>query len=215
MSFTYATLKTAIQDYTDNAESTFVSNLALFIKEGEERILKNVQLSLFRKNSSGSTTASNKYLNIPSDFLSPLSLSVVNSSSNEFLEYKDVNFVQTFTPNPATTGTPRYYSLFDVSNFILAPTPDATYTAELHYNYRPASLTAGADSGTTWLSDNAPNAMLYGSLVEAYPFMKGDPDLLNTYNQRFSEAIVSLKNFGEAKEVTDDYTTGMITKPKQ
>lgn len=215
MSFTYATLKTAIQDYTDNAESTFVSNLALFIREAEERIFKNVQLSLFRKNSSGSTTASNKYLNIPSDFLAPFSLSVVNESAHEFLEYKDVNFVQSFTPNPATTGTPRYYALFDVSNFILAPTPDATYTAELHYYYRPASLTAGADSGTTWLSENAPNAMLYGSLVEAYTFMKGDPDLLNTYNQRFSEAVVSLKNFGEAKEVTDDYTTGMITKPKQ
>jgi hypothetical protein len=215
MSFTYATLKTAIQDYTDNSESTFVSNLALFITEAEERVFKNVQLSLFRKNVSGNTTASNKYLNIPSDFLAPFSLSVVNESANEFLEYKDVNFVQSFTPNPATTGTPRYYSLFDISNFILAPTPDAVYTAELHYYYRPASLTAGADSGTTWLSENAPNAMLYGSLVEAYTFMKGDPDLLNTYNQRFSEDIVSLKNFGEAKEVTDDYTTGMLIKPKQ
>ena len=215
MSFTYATLKTAIQDYTDNAESTFVSNLALFIKEAEERVFKNVQLSLFRRNVSGDTTASNKYLNIPSDFLAPFSLSVVNESAHEFLEYKEVNFVQSFTPNPATTGTPRYYSLFDISNFILAPTPDAIYTAELHYYYRPASLTAGADSGTTWLSENAPNAMLYGSLVEAYTFMKGDPDLLNTYNQRFSEAIVSLKNFGEAKEVTDDYTTGMLIKPKQ
>jgi hypothetical protein len=215
MSFTYATLKTAIQDYTDNSESTFVSNLALFITEAEERVFKNVQLSLFRKNVSGNTTASNKYLNIPSDFLAPFSLSVVNESANEFLEYKDVNFVQSFTPNPATTGTPRYYSLFDISNFILAPTPNAIYTAELHYYYRPASLTAGADSGTTWLSENAPNAMLYGSLVEAYTFMKGDPDLLNTYNQRFSEAIVSLKNFGEAKEVTDDYTTGMLIKPKQ
>tara|TARA_R110001606_G_scaffold38404_1_gene107642 strand:- start:1108 stop:1755 length:648 start_codon:yes stop_codon:yes gene_type:complete len=215
MSFTYATLKTAIQDYTDNAESTFVSNLALFITEAEERVFKNVQLSLFRKNVTGDTTASNKYLNIPSDFLAPFSLSVVNESAHEFLEYKEVNFVQSFTPNPATTGTPRYYSLFGISNFILAPTPDAVYTAELHYYYRPASLTAGADSGTTWLSENAPNAMLYGSLVEAYTFMKGDPDLLNTYNQRFSEAIVSLKNFGEAKEVTDDYTTGMLIKPKQ
>tara|TARA_R110000782_G_scaffold82273_8_gene161840 strand:+ start:3055 stop:3702 length:648 start_codon:yes stop_codon:yes gene_type:complete len=215
MSFTYATLKTAIQDYTDNAESTFVSNLALFITEAEERVFKNVQLSLFRKNVTGDTTASNKYLNIPSDFLAPFSLSVVNDSAHEFLEYKDVSFVQSFTPNPATTGTPRYYSLFGISNFILAPTPDAVYTAELHYYYRPASLTAGADSGTTWLSENAPNAMLYGSLVEAYTFMKGDPDLLNTYNQRFSEAIVSLKNFGEAKEVTDDYTTGMLIKPKQ
>jgi len=203
MSFTFATLKTAIQDYTDNSETTFVNNLSIFIKESEERILKNVQLSLFRKNSTGSTSSSNKYLAMPSDFLAPFSLSVLSSSAHEFLEFKDVNFIQTFTPNPATTGTPRYYAIFD------------TYTAELHYYYRPASLTAGSDSGTTWLSENAPNALLYGCLVEAYTFMKGDPDLLNTYNQRFTEAILSLKNFGEAKEVTDDYTTGMIIKQKQ
>ena len=215
MSFTFATLKTAIQDYTDNSETTFVNNLSVFIKTSEERILKNVQLSLFRKNSTGSTSSSNKYLAMPSAFLAPFSLSVLSSSSHEFLEFKDVNFIQTFTPNPATTGTPRYYAIFDVSNFILAPTPDAAYTAELHYYYRPASLTAGSDSGTTWLSENAPNALLYGCLVEAYTFMKGDPDLLNTYNQRFTEAILSLKNFGEAKEVTDDYTTGMIIKQKQ
>ena len=215
MSFTFATLKTAIQDYTDNSETTFVNNLSIFIKESEERILKNVQLSLFRKNSTGSTTSSNKYLAMPSDFLAPFSLSVLSSSAHEFLEFKDVNFIQTFTPNPATTGTPRYYAIFDVSNFILAPTPDSTYTAELHYYYRPTSLTAGSDSGTTWLRENAPNVLLYGCLVEAYTFMKGDPDLLNTYNQRFTEAILSLKNFGEAKEVTDDYTTGMIIKQKQ
>ena len=215
MSFTFATLKTAIQDYTDNSETTFVNNLSIFIKQSEERILKNVQLSLFRKNSTGSATSSNKYLAMPSDFLAPFSLSVVSSSAHEFLEFKDVNFIQTFTPNPATTGTPRYYAIFDVSNFILAPTPDEAYTAELHYYYRPASLTAGSDSGTTWLSENAPNAMLYGSLVEAYTFMKGEPDMLALYNQRFTEAILALKNFGEAKEVTDDYTTGMIIKQKQ
>jgi|TARA_R110000822_G_C15295035_1_gene491419 hypothetical protein len=215
MSFTFATLKTAIQDYTDNSETTFVNNLSIFIKQSEERILKNVQLSLFRKNSTGSATSSNKYLAMPSDFLAPFSLSVLSSSAHEFLEFKDVNFIQTFTPNPATTGTPRYYAIFDVSNFILAPTPDEAYTAELHYYYRPASLTAGSDSGTTWLSENAPNAMLYGSLVEAYTFMKGEPDMLALYNQRFTEAILALKNFGEAKEVTDDYTTGMIIKQKQ
>ena len=215
MSFTFATLKTAIQDYTDNSETTFVNNLSIFIKQSEERILKNVQLSLFRKNSTGSATSSNKYLAMPSDFLAPFSLSVLSSSAHEFLEFKDVNFIQTFTPNPATTGTPRYYAIFDISNFILAPTPDEAYTAELHYYYRPASLTAGSDSGTTWLSENAPNAMLYGSLVEAYTFMKGEPDMLALYNQRFTEAILALKNFGEAKEVTDDYTTGMIIKQKQ
>ena len=214
MSFTFATLKSAIQDYTDNSETTFVNNLSIFIKEAEERILKNVQLSLFRKNSTGTASSSNKYLAMPSDFLAPFSLSVLSSSAHEFLEFKDVNFIQTFTPNPATTGTPRYYAIFDVSNFILAPTPDAAYTAELHYYYRPASLTAGSDSGTTWLSENAPNALLYGCLVEAYTFMKGEQDVMAMYDKRFAESLSRLKDFGEARENADAFRRGLPDRPR-
>ena len=215
MSFTYSSLKTAIQDYTENTESTFVTHLNDFIKTAEERILKNVQLSLFRKNVSGTMTSSNQYLAAPSDFLAPFSLSITSSSSKLFLDYKETNFVQTINPNSSTTGTPKYYALFDVDNFIIAPTPDSGYTTELHYFYRPASLTAGEDSGTTWLSTNATNCLLYGCLIEAYVYMKGEPDLLGTYDKRFSEAIVGLKQFGEAKEVTEQYRTGMIIRPKQ
>ena len=214
MSFTFTTLKSAIQDYTDNGETTFVNNLSVFITSAEERILKNVQLSLFRKNSSGSTTNANKYLALPSDFLTPFSLSVLSSSEHVFLDLKDVNFVQSFNPNPATTGTPRYYAIFDNDNLILGPTPDAAYTAELHYFYRPTSITTSGD-GTSWLGTNAPNTLLYGSLVEAYTFMKGEPDIQQLYAQRFEEAILSLKNFGEAKEVTDQYRSGMIVRQKQ
>ena len=214
MSFTFTTLKSAIQDYTDNGETTFVNNLSVFITSAEERILKNVQLSLFRKNASGSTTNANKYLALPSDFLTPFSLSVLSSSEHVFLDLKDVNFVQSFNPNPATTGTPRYYAIFDNDNLILGPTPDAAYTAELHYFYRPTSITTSGD-GTSWLGTNAPNTLLYGSLVEAYTFMKGEPDIQQLYAQRFEEAILSLKNFGEAKEVTDQYRSGMIVRQKQ
>ena len=214
MSFTFTTLKSAIQDYTDNGETTFVNNLSVFIKSAEERILKNVQLSLFRKNSSGSTTNANKYLALPSDFLTPFSLSVLSSSEHVFLDLKDVNFVQSFNPNPATTGTPRYYAIFDNDNLILGPTPDAAYTAELHYFYRPTSITTSGD-GTSWLGTNAPNTLLYGSLVEAYTFMKGEPDIQQLYAQRFEEAVLALKNFGEAKEVTDQYRSGMIVRQKQ
>jgi len=216
MSFTYAELKTAIQDYTENNETSFVSNLPIFIQQAEERILKNVQLSLFRKNVSGAMTSANKYLTAPSDFLAPFSLAFINGSNEHvFLEFKDADFVQTFNPNGATTGDPRYYAVFDLDHFVIGPTPDDNYAVELHYFYRPASLTSGADSGTTWLSENAQIAMLYGSLLEAYTYMKGEPDLIALYEKRFGEALVGMKMLGEAKEVTDQYRTGMVIRTKQ
>jgi hypothetical protein len=216
MSFTYDQLKQAIQDYTENDETSFVTNLPLFIRQAEERILKNVQLSLFRKNVSGALTSSNKYLACPSDFLAPYSLSFVNSDSDHvFLDFKDVDFVQSFNPDATTTGNPRYYAVFDINNFVLGPTPDSNYAVELHYFYRPASLTAGAGSGTTWLSENAELGLLYGSLIEAYIYMKGEQDVMAQYEKRFAEAITGLKMFGESKEVTDEYRTGKVIRPKQ
>jgi len=216
MSFTYDQLKQAVQDYTENDETSFVNNLPVFIRQAEERILKSVQLSFFRKNVTGNMTSSNKYLAVPSDFLAPFSLSFVDSSSDHvFLDFKDVDFVQSFHPNAATTGNPRYYAVFDVDNFVLGPTPDSAYAVELHYFYRPASLTAGSGSGTTWLSENAELTLLYGTLIEAYIYMKGEPDIMAQYEKRFLEAIQGLKMFGEAKEVTDEYRTGKVIRPKQ
>jgi ribosome biogenesis protein Nip4 len=216
MSFTYSQLKQAIQDYTENNETSFVNNLPIFIRQAEERILKNVQLSLFRKNVSGSMSASNKYLSCPTDFLAPFSLSFTDGSNvQNFLDFKDADFVQAFNPNASVTGNPRFYAVFDVNNFILGPTPSSSFAVELHYFYRPASLTAGAEGATTWLSENAEISMLYGSLLEAYIYMKGEPDLMQQYEKRFVEAITGLKLFGEAKEVTDEYRTGMVLRPKQ
>ncbi len=214
MTYTYSELKQAIQDYTENDETTFVSNLNNFIQNTEERILKGVQLTVFRKNVSGSATTGNQYLAAPTDFLAPYSMSVVNGSNKEFLLYKDVNFLQSYNPNSASTGTPKYYGYFDVDNFILAPTPDADYSVEIHYLYRPASLTTQGDSGTTWLSQNAPVTMLYGSLVEAYTFMKGEPDVIQNYAQQFVNSLGQLKNYGEAIEDTDAYRTGLIVRDK-
>lgn len=214
MSFTYAELKTAIQNYTENTETTFVNSLDIFIKNAEERILKIAQLEVFRKNQTGNLTASNQYLALPSDYLAPFSLSFTNGSNKEFVLFKDVNFVQSFNPNNSTTGAPRYYAQFDIDNFILGPTPDASYNVELHYFYRPLSLTASGDNGTTWLSTNASVALLYGSLIEAYTFMKGEADLVQNYTQRFTEAMSRVKNFGESQEVTDAYRTGLILREK-
>ena len=216
MSFTYAQLQTAIQDYTENSETSFVNNLSTFITQAEERILKSVQLSLFRKNVSGGMTNANRFLACPSDYLAPFSLSFVDASSDHvFLDFKDPDYVQSFNPDATTVGLPRYYAVFDVDNFILGPTPNAAYGVELHYFYRPASLTAGAAGGTTWLSENASIALLYGSLIEAYIFMKGEPDMMALYEKRFAEAISGMKMLGEAKEVTDEYRTGQVRRPKQ
>jgi hypothetical protein len=209
MTYTLATLKTAVQDFTDNSETTFVNNLDNMIRNAEDRILRLVDLEYFRKNVTANMVSGNKYLNVPSDFLSAFSFSFTDSSGNQqFLLMKDVNFLQTYTPNPSTTGAPKYYALFDVDNIILAPTPDANYVSELHYFYRPASITGSA--GTSWFGENAPDALLYGTLVEANTFMKGEPDVAQVYEQRFVEAIARLKNYGEGMENTDAYREGLV-----
>ena len=166
MSFTLTTLKQSVQDWTENDETTFVNELDFFIKNAEERIFKTVDLDYFRKNVEGTATTGNKFLQKPTDYMATFSLSVISSGSNIFLLQKDVNFIQEYQPDPTVTGTPKYYAQFDVNNFILAPTPNADFAVELHYYYRPTSLTTDPN-GTTWISTNAPDALLYGTLVEA------------------------------------------------
>jgi hypothetical protein len=214
MSFTYAQLKSAIQDYTENTETSFVANLPIFIRLAEERILKNVQLNLFQKNAEGTMTSSNQFLTAPSDFLAPFSLSITVSSSKVFLLFKDLDFVQTYSPVTSTTGVPKYYAQFDVDNFLIGPTPDSSYAAELSYFYRPTSLTAGADSGTTWFSENAEMTLLYGSLLEASTYMKSEMQTMQMFNERFMEGLSRLKNLGEAQETSDEYRYGPLRKPK-
>lgn len=215
MSFTYGELKQAVQDFLESSETSLVNNLPIFIRMTEERILKGVQLSLFQKNATAATTSGNQYLPVPSDFLAPMALNLRGADDDKvFVEFKDLSFVQTYTPDPSTTGVPRYYAQFDNSYFLLGPTPDADYTAQLQYLYRPASLTAGDDNGTTWLSENAELAMLYGTLMEANTFIKGDPAMMQMYQARFQEAIMGLKLLGEAKQTTDEYRTGELMRQK-
>jgi hypothetical protein len=215
MSWTLSTLKTAIQDYAESTETSFVTNLPNFIKTAEERILKNVQLDNFIKNVTGSGTASNPYLGAPTDYLSSFSLAVIDSSSNyNFLQLKHTSFIRDFTPAAATTGEPKYYAEFDDTTFILAPTPNTNFSFELHYFYRPSSLTSAGDSGTTWLSDNAPNAMLYGSLTEAMVYLK-NYETLPIYEQRFQEAIGTLINLGEGKSTQDQYRYDEVRRQPQ
>ena len=204
MAFTFTTLKTAIQDYVQSTESTFVSQLPRFIINSEERILKECQLDVFRKNAQGLLTTGNSFLAKPSDFLAQNSLSVIVSSSKEFLLYKQVTMLQDYTPNPATTGIPLYYGDFDQNTFLIAPTPDSNYTVELHYFYRPQSITESSD-GTSWLGDNAELALLYGSLVEGALFLKEPADVIAQLEGRFKEAIARMKNTSEGRGTRDEY----------
>ena len=215
MAWTYTTLTQSIQDWTDNAETTFVAEIPFFITNAEERIFKSVDLEYFRKNVSGTFTSGNKFLAVPSDYLSSFSLAFVDSSGNtNFLLQKDVSFIQQYTPGgTSTTGNPKYYAPFDVETFIVSPTPDSAYTAELHYFYRPASITTD-DSGTTWIGTNASDALLYGSLVEAYTFMKGEADVIKMYSDRYMEALSRLKNYAEGIEDIDAFRAGKLISPR-
>jgi hypothetical protein len=215
MSWTYSNLKTAIQDYLESTETSFVSNIDNFITTTEERILKGVQLDVFKKNVTGTATPTSPYLASPGDFLAPFSLAVLDASSNyNYLLLKQVSFIRDFTPNASTTGTPKYYAEFDQNSFILAPTPASNLTFELHYFYRPSSLTSAGNTGTTWLSENAPNALLYGSLVEACTYLK-NYEVTPAYEQKFQEALLGLKNLGEAKSTRDQYRYDEIRREPQ
>ena len=207
----YSELTQALQDYLETSETSFVSNIPNFVRQAEERIYRSVQIPELRKNATASTTSGNQYLARPSDFLSVFSLAVVDGSGNyRYLYDKDVNFIREAYPSSSTSGLPKYYAQFDgdqsgtEGNFILGPTPNATYTVELHYYYDPPSI---VDTGTSWLGTNAEAALLYGSLVEAYTYLKGDADMQQLYMERYAEAMGQL--FGiDVRSKRDDYRDG-------
>lgn len=209
MAWTYATLVQAIKDWTQYDETSFNDNIDTFIQNAEERILFAVDLTVFRKNQTGNVSTGNKYLSVPDDYLSAFSLSVTASGSQNFLLQKDVEYLQEYNPTGAT-GVPKYYAVFDINTFLLAPVPNGDYSVELHYYYRPASITSGGDDMTTWIGDYAQEALLYGSLIEAYTYMKGEADLIGQYDKRFNEALARLKNYGEGREDVDAYRDGLI-----
>jgi len=224
---TYSELITAIQTYTENtfpsttlADGTTVSSttqLNRFIEQAEQRIYNSVQFPSLRKNVTGNVSTTNKYLSAPNDFLSTYSLAVIDASGNyEYLLNKDVNFIRQAYPNPTTdTGIPKYYALFGPTvnsstitnelSFILGPTPDASYSVELHYYYYPESITTAT---STWLGDNFDTVLLYGSLVEAYTYMKGEQDLIALYDTKYKEALALAKRLGDGLERSDAYRSG-------
>ena len=208
MSWTFTTLKSAIQDYTQNTESTFVADLSIIIQQGEDRIVKSVELPNFRKNVTGTFTSGNQYLETPSDYLYPFSLAVLDDSNNySYLLNTDVSFIREAYPSASTTGTPKHYAQFDDTTFIVGPSPSSNLNAELHYYYVPQSITASAD-GTSWLGTNTPELLLYASLIEAYTFMKGEPDVMANYEKRFQESLQRLTLLSDGYNRKDAYRNG-------
>lgn len=225
----YATLFTTIKGYLENefpdtsftgssgsaTTLTSAEQINTFITQAEQRIYNTVQFPALRKNVTGSTSANNKYLNCPNDFLAVYSLAVVDGSgAYNYLLNKDVNFIRESYPIPTDTGLPAYYALFgpvstDESEltFILGPTPNSVYTMELHYFYYPESITV-ASSGYTWLSENFDPVLLYGSMVEAYTFMKGEPDMIAMYEKKYQESLAMAKRMGDGMERQDAYRSG-------
>ncbi|MBC40647.1 MAG: hypothetical protein CML19_00205 [Pusillimonas sp.] len=203
----YTELTAAIKDYTNNTGTDFVAAIPTFVKQAEQRIYRSVNLPVNRKNVAGNMTDGNAYLTMPTDFLFPLSLSITSSSNQIFLLNKDANFIRSTYPNASTEGTPKYYAVFDVDTFIIGPTPDSNYTTELHYYYQPNSIVTDS---TSWLGTNADTVLLYGSLVEAYVYMKGDADMMQLYQQRYDEALQLLKIQAEGRMTGDEYREGTI-----
>lgn len=211
----FQSLKAAIIAYTENQDPAFEAEIPVFIRQSEQRIYNSVQFPALRKNVTGVTTASNKYLECPSDFLSVYSMAVIDGTgAYEYLLNKDVNFIRQAYPRPTSTGIPRYYALFGPRSndqkelsFILGPTPDAQYSVELHYFFYPESIVT---AGQTWLGDNFDSVLLYGSLVEAYTYMKGEPDMVKLYNDKYVEAMALAKRLGDGLERQDAYRNGQV-----
>jgi len=214
----YAELRAAIQAYTENTDASFIAEIPVFVEQAEQRIYNSVQFPSIRKNVTGTITNGNKYLSCPNDFLAVYSLAVVQANGEyEYLLNKDVNFIRQAYPSPTDTSLPKYYALFGPTvsgstitnelSFILGPTPDATYTAELHYYYYPESIVT---AGTSWLGDNFDTVLLYGSLVEAYTYMKGEQDIMALYNGKYQEALGLAKRLGDGMERQDAYRSGQF-----
>ena len=208
----YSQLSTLIQDYCESTEQSFVSNIPTFVQVAEERIYNTVQIPAIRKNVTGTTTASFQYLALPSDWLSTFSLAVIDPTTGEY-EYllnKDVNYIRQAYPPPNSTGKPAYYAIWDDTSMILGPTPDLAYTMELHYYYYPASIVTNS---TSWLGDNFESVLLYGSLREAYTYLKGEQDMMQYYDQKYQEALGQLKRLGDGLDRQDAYRSGQARVP--
>jgi len=208
----YSQLVSLIEQYCETTEQSFVDNIPTFVQLAEERIYNSVQIPAIRKNVTGTMTAGFQYFQLPSDWLSTFSLAVIDPTTGdyEYLLNKDVNYIRAAYPPPNSTGKPKYYAIWDDTSMILGPTPDVAYTAELHYYYYPVSIVT---HGTSWLGTNFETVLLYGSIREAYTYLKGEQDIMNYYEQKYQESLALLKRLGDGLDRQDAYRSGQVRIP--
>lgn len=208
----YSQLVTLVQQYTQNEETSFVANIPNFVQLAEERIYNAVFIPAIRRNQIGTLTPNNKYLTLPGDWLATFSLAVIDPATNAqtFLLDKDVNFIRECYPDPDDNGVPKYYAIFDQNTLILGPTPASNYQVEMHYYYYPETIVT---AGTSWLGDNFETVLLYGTLREAYLYMKGEQDIVVYYEQKYQESLGLLKLLGEGKDRRDAFRSGLNRIP--
>jgi hypothetical protein len=208
----YSQLSQLIQDYCESTEQSFVANIPTFVQLAEERIYNSVQIPAIRKNQIGTLTPANKYLSLPADWLATFSLAVIDPATNAqtFLLDKDVNFIRQSFPDPDDGGVPEYYAIFDKNTLILGPTPNSNYQVEMHYYYYPESIVTAS---TSWLGDNFETVLLYGSLREAYTYLKGEQDMMQYYEQKYQESVQYLYRMGDGLNRRDSYRSGQVRAP--
>lgn len=203
----YTELKANVEDI---CEQTFTADQhAMFAEQAEQKIYNTVQLPALRKNQTGTLTSGNKYLTMPTNMLYVFSLAIISGSDYIYLLDKDSNFIREAYPNPATTGVPKHYAIFDDTSFIVGPTPNADFSAEIHFGYYPESIVT---AGNTWLGTNFDSALLNGTLVEAIRFQKGEPDMVALYEKMYVQAVALLKNLGDGKLREDTYRSGQVRR---
>lgn len=216
----YTTLSATIQAYVENDFPTSVGSssltsaqqIATFVSQAEERIYNTVQLLALRKTASVTTVSGTSTIAAPADWLATYSMAALDPTTSAFtyLMNKDPQFIREAYPTVAATGAPLYYALQDSSTFILGPTPNASYAISINYFYYPESITTAT---TSWLGTNFSSVLLYGSLLEAYTFMKGEADMIANYQKRYDDAMVQLKQLAEGKNRQDTYRTLQVRYP--
>ena len=209
---TYNELVTNIRNYTEVNSNVFTDAVInTFITMAENRILRDIDLDVFKKEQTGSMTSGNKFLTAPSQILTHRYLMVTVSGTQVFLDFRDTSFMKEYWPDGTATSVPKYYYVWNQDTFYVAPTHDQNYPVEMGFIYRPEQLSS--TNQNTWISTNAPEALLYACLIQAYSYTKGPTEMLGFFDASYKQAIQGLGIEQQGRRRRDEYRDGMIRLP--